>query len=502
MRRIVTISAVLLAIIVTAASARAQIPAGWDVGAPPIVPRVTIVLEPQRVYADPRMPSIETGLTDLSLPSIQDALERTLDADPRFDVPTRSATAGLLEASREPTRAELDFIARQSARLGIDSFRAWHIATAIDQLERATEAFDQTAVAWLEGDIVADTWLHLALAHLERARTDSENAARHRAHARAALRNVVRFAPTRRLDVSEWPPSVIDAWTEAWVEMLVEGGDGLSLTADEARRLSDWLDADQLVELLILVDRDGHRLVVRVWDSVDDRFVVRETVAIEPTTRDALEALGTLLSRAIACQPLVAPPVTDDPHDDDGRIYASAGWTSSMWLSTVTRRRFLNQGVHLGSTIFFTDNAGLWTELDVLFSMTDPDGDLVNRVQTVRGTIGASVGARFGRWRVYGATGFEVGRVSRVRATTSFWCKVSEGEVRRFDDERACEPGDVIDESPTATAGLELRVGTSRRVAGSTWIDLGLSTTLLVAPVEDRTFDFPVGVDLGMAWRF
>jgi len=496
------IGLIALTVLGAPAASFGQVGEPWGVSQPEVVPRVTVVLEPQRVYADPRLPAMETGLTALSLPSIQHALERALDADPRYEVPSRSATMALLEASREPTRAELDFIARQSARLGIDSFRAWHIATAIDQLDRAVNAFEQTAVPWLDPDVVAETWLHLALAHLERARSDGENAARHRARARAAFRAFVRHAPARRLDPSEWPPTVIDAWTEAWVELLVDDGDALAVSAEEAARLAEWLDADQVIDVVALVDADGLRIVVRIWDAVEDRFIVDAVLPTAPSTDEALDVLGTHLSRAIACQPLVAPPEVDDRGDDAGHVYATTGWASSLWLSTVTRRRFLNQGLHLSGAWMFTDNVGLWTEIDVLFSTSDPDGDLVQRVQNVRGTLGATLGARFDGWRVYGATGLEVGRIGRVQATTSFWCKVSEGEVERFDDERACEPGDVVDEPPTTTVGVELRVGAARRIAAAVWLDLGVSTTLLVAPVDDRVFDFPVGLDLGIAWRF
>ena len=474
--------AALVVLVATFGAAHGQTDDPWAIDTPVVVPRTTLVLEPQRVYADPRLPAIETGLAGLSLPSIQAALEHTLDADPRYDVPERSTTAALLEASREDTRAELDFIARQSARIGIDSFRAWHIATAIDQLNRATEAFEQTAVPWLDPDVVADTWLHLALAHLERARSDDDQTARHRARARAAFRHFVRYAPARRLDPSEWPPSVVDAWTEAWVELLVDDGDALVVSADEAARIAEWTGAEQIVDIVALVDGSGLRLVVRIWDDTESRFVVDAVLPIEADTRQATAVLGEHLSRAIACQPLVLPTVVDDPRDDTRRFYATTGWGASVWMSGVTRRRFVNQGLHLSGNLLFTDN--------------------VSRVQTVRGTIGASLGARFDGWRVYGATGLEIGRIGRVQATTSFWCKVSEGEIERFDDERACEPGDVVDAPPTTTTGVELRVAGARRLAGAAWLELGVSTTLIVVPVDDRVFDFPINLDLGVSWRF
>jgi hypothetical protein len=218
-------------------------------------------------------------------------------------------------------------------------------------------------------------------------------------------------------------------------------------------------------------------------------------------TESTLGAVDAALSRIRACVPWTPrPPVVADL--EPGAVYSTISAQGGFFAQGPTRRIYPNFGVYIHNMVMATPILGVYAGAGFLFSAPDPDGDLVNRVDTTRVAVGTVASGRVGRFRIYAGGGAELLHTGRVRATRSFWCKVSAGEVFAFDAERACLPEDVENLDPSLQFGFEIRTGVGMQITGPLWAQFGVSTTFYLVPTTDRVLDFPLTGDLGLGVRF
>ncbi len=468
---------------------------------PEFVPRVTTVVRPFHIYADPTLPTSETGLRDLSMPDLHRSVRDFFRRDPRYAIGD-DFTTRMLAIERASDQQDLSFIADESARLGAEHYRAYNLASAISELQNAIETYERSTAPWTRPADVADAYRTLAFALLERGRVDSEVAAESYARASQAFGRLIRIDPGAVIDEALFPPTVVEVYREAYLRHFLDGGAQLRLGPEEARRLARLLDVDQLVHVFTMTDGEGARVVVQVFDRVAGRFVHDGSRAIEPTLDAARQAVLAELAIAVACQPLIPPPEVDD-RGERGATYVYAGFASATWLERPTRRLFYNAGAAVGATWLLSETFGLSAGASQWVARRDPDGELIGRVDTTRVSLASTASGRLGRWRIFANAGFDVARTGSVRATDEFWCKVSEGEAFDFDGgERECEEDDIVDAAPGAHFGLLLGAGLGFEIAGPVWLHLQSGATLYIVPFDDRTLGSPLFLDFGASYRF
>lgn len=480
------------------AHAQALLPATSQ---PDILAQRVVVVDFLPVFSDPAIPAREAGFQEVSMVQLVDAVREQLGRDPRFDVPTASFAQQLLGYQRASEQQDLLAMADQGLRLGMGSFRNFNLPTAIDELQGAVESYSAVGALWLRQHDIAEAWLYIALAELELSSRETNAAAVHAARARAAFREMIRRDPGVRLSADTFPDSVVEAFEEAYAELLFASDIPAGLNATEAQWIAERLNADVVMGLHAVVDPTGRYLQIQIWDSATSRFSFQEKIPCDGNEEATMAALAMSISRFQACHPVVLRPEEED-RNEAGHLYTSLSFQSGVFLQGPTRRNFANVGVAVNNTYMATQILGIFGSAGFLFSLPDPEGDLVNRVDTIRAALGTIAAGRFGRWRVYAGGGLELLRIAPVRATRSYWCKVSNGEVVQFDEGRECLEEDVVDLPSQLQLGVEFRAGGGVQLTGPLWLQAGLSTTLYVTPTNDRTLDFPMSADMGLALRF
>lgn len=468
---------------------------------PDVLPQRAVVVDFLPVFSDPAIPAREAGFQNVSMVRLVDSVRDQLQRDPRFEVPDASFAQQLLAYQRESGQQDLSAMADQGLRLGMGSFRNFNLPTAIDELQGAVESYTTVGALWLRQQDIAEAWLYIALAELELAAREENSAAVHAARARAAFREMIRRDPGIRLSNDTFPDSVVSAFEEAYAELLFASDIPAGLNATEARWIADRLNADVVIGMHAVVDHTGRYVHVQVWDSATSRFSFQERIPCGTTEEETMAAIEMAISRFQACHPLVPRPIEED-RNEAGHLYSSLSFQSGVFLQGPTRRNFANVGVNVNNTYMATQILGIFGNAGFLFSLPDSEGDLVNRVDTIRAAVGVVAAGRFGRWRVYAGGGLELLRIAPVKATRSYWCKVSNGEIVQFDDGRECREEDVVDLPSQLQLGIEFRTGVGFQLTGPLWLQGGISTTLYMTPTNDRTLDFPMSADLGLALRF
>lgn len=465
---------------------------------PDVIPRRTAFVQPFRAYADPTLPVESTGLRDVSLRDLSRTLE-TVYADERTVLVDFHARA--LAFDRSPAQQDLVYLAQQSARIGTEHFRAYNLASAASELRAAIDAYGRTVRAWTHPDEVADVYLALALAELELAAAVPTEAAAHEARARGALRAMIRLDPTRTLDNHQYPPSVVEAWQSAYLAHFLDDGRALALSTREAEQLATRLGVDQLVWVFLMSDAGGRRVHIQVYDHLQARFVRDETVNADQSA-GIENSLWSRLSTALACQPLSLPEPEAPPETERRAVYLSAGYSAGTYVQRPTARLFYNQGVNVDVAWMYRETFGLYGSVTQWSATRDPDGELLSPLSTTRFALGVVAGVRWDRLRLTVNGAVDVARIGRVEATDAFWCKVSEGEVFVFDDERRCEENQMERTPPSAQGGFAVGLALDARVAGPFWMRAKATTVVPVVPFEDRTVGVPVGFDVSAMYRF
>jgi hypothetical protein len=490
-----------LALLLAALFPAAAVPQTLVLDQPDVIPVRVAIVPTVPFFSDPSLPARQTGLYGMSTVALVSHLRDVFRDDPRFEVLQPPTAQALSRLSGTPTQQERLILAAQGQRLGIGSFRSFNLATAIDELRAAIDVYLTTTAPWLQPEDLADAWLYIALASLELALTDESAAPRHMASARRAFRELILLTPAARMSPDTYPQSTVDLFNEVYAGLLLEGPEALLLPARQATWLATELNTTLVVQLAVVTDAARRQMLLRVWDARTSQYAATETIDLGDTFEGTLWAIDAAISRIRAClEPVFPPPPPDS--NERGRIVLYQAAQAGVFLNGPTRRRFTNAGPYTELAWSFTDNAALYAGVSAWFSRPDANGDLVDRLDTIRSSIGVHYVSRVGRFRFTAGAGPEVLYAGRINATLSFWCKVSDGEVIAYDDERACTEDDVVRRDPGIQAGFALRATAGVRAVGPLWFNLGMGTAIYTLPFEDRALDFPLAADAGIALRF
>jgi hypothetical protein len=458
-----------------------------------------LVVRPARVYVDPALDRRTHGLRALSLVEVLDDVAHSLDGDPRVQR-LRAEVPSLLhdfQTAQAGTRA----MAEQGVRLGIGSFRDYQLPTAVDELEAAIATWRTLGGAWERPDALVDAWLYLALAWLEQGDLQPDSRPRMLALARQALRQMVRLDPLRRLDPDTWPDSVIALWQSAYSEILLDPATWAMPDPEDLRWLARQARADRLLLSSLVVTADeGSTLWLFEWDVAADRLRVVDTLPLRDRPEDDLDALSLSLSRWRACLARTPAPAPEVP-DDTGRLWLHATQHIGTFLQGPARRLLLHAGAGFQAHFHLRRSLVVGADFQLGVVARDADRDLLQAVRTTRGSLLLGGAWRSRRWRVSGAAGPSLMHAGRIRATRSFWCRVSAGEPTVFDETRVCRATDIDNEAPGFAAGLAFMGQVDRLLHGPVWMHLHVQNSAYLAPAEGRVLDLPLSVGLGFSLR-
>lgn len=472
-----------------------------DVGEVVFAPRTVLVAAPFGLYVEPGAEG-QRGLGDLSLVDVERAVTGAFTDHDRFVIDDRSLLQHAMTLSGDPELSDLLALAEQNARAGIASYRQFEMATAIDRLDAAFGAWRATPARYTDATLLADAALHLGLAWIQTEAERDEPDPVAAALAAAAFAELVRLDPTREPDPDAYPPSVLEPWLAAWARHSIDRGAALVATVDELRWLGGRTGVDLVVSAVALVPRDRAPLLrIRVFDVGTDALASDVTIEVAGTAAELESEISMAVADLAACLRPLAPP--SGPAQRPARwTDLQAGYAFGTFLTTPTRSRFLAHGLQLSAAWTATRVLGVYGSTRLLFATRDPLGDLVVRLDTAQLAAGLNVQSRTDRFRLTAGSGLQVMRVGRVRATTSFWCRVSRGEPTVFDAERVCLTSDVTDRDPQWLGGFDVRAAFGVRAAPGFWVHLEAQLGLMVFPFDTRVVDFPVGGTLLLDYRF
>lgn len=495
---------------------------------PGFVPRVVAYVPTVRMAPD----SVEVPPPELAA-AVQRRVERWIHASTRVEY-----------ADWAPSNASLaprESLALERLRLGRQLYRTGDLEAAEEALSRGIGEAATTTLPWAEPDELIAAYEAMFLLQLERATlVEDAERMRHENLARAAIRHLLRLQPRYGVSPARFPARMVEmVQTErdmAAAELRVarpHRPDALHALAAE-RGIAIVVETVLVVQrdtlsARIIIDDDASELVevdaTREWvvadpgrpathgpSSSDTGPRALSMQRDDPSPREDLDAWADEiagffideLEREIACLPPMPPAEQPEPSPREAMAgWIEAGYVAGAYLSSPTRRRFLTHGVAFRGEIQVGEIFGGYLSLHTMFSSEDRFGDLIDRVATIQLGLGGSFSYSAGRFRLFFQPGLSYSQVGRVRASENFWCKVSRGRIRRFDDEgRECLEDDILNHSPQAYFGLQLDLGAAVRLARPLWFTLRFHPVLFLAPLDDRGVDFPLMGEAGFALAF
>jgi hypothetical protein len=484
---------------VTSALATAQ-PSEVDVDQEPFQPRSVVVVPTVRLALLEADSDWMGGASEGFQRDIQDWLRRSI----RTSLASWPALMGELTESEELTVRRM--------RLGQRLYRTGQLDAAEEELVGALQDAARSLLPWKRFELVSSAYESLVLLHLELAATaDSEESERHENLARNAIRSLLRVDPGFRASPVRFPDRVVEMFQEA---RAMAGSEVLVTRLHRAgtvEAVAARTGADLVVESAVVIRENevGARLVVtdtneseivadekRIWERGPENSEREFEAEIAGFFRDALE-------RAVSCLPPIPPETSVGEPVDDVRVWIEAGYSAGTFLTTPTRRKFLNHGVAFRTTVQFHEFVGVYLSFHSLFSVEDRFGDLLDRLATIQLGIGTSFSYQSGRFRAFFEPGIAYHQLGRLRATEDFWCKVSDGEVVTFDETgRACRADEITNRDPQAHFGIQLDGGVGLRIVDPLWAYLRIHSVLYLAPADNRELDFPFGGEAGLSLTF
>lgn len=484
------------------ALAQSSLPTMRDVPQPPHVPRRVLVHAPV-LHADHALDPRRTGLQEVSPRELRGRLARALQREPRWEVADDELLALFAEREAPAVERSLEAVARQGLRIGVDHFRVYNLAAAIESLQAGLESAAQTRLRWEEPELLAEGHFMLGLAHLAAAdQANPDERYRHESAARLAFRQVHRLEPNRRIDRDSYPNTVLAVWDRAVADHGLENGRGLGLQREEAAWLAQALGLDNLLHTWIYSSGNHAWVHVQLYDRASGRFV-HEASRRTGLEVDAIwEVLDLETSRAEACVPPRAPP-SGTRRQLPEELYLTSLFSVGTWLESPARTPFVAPGFHVSAARPLTEDLSLTAGTGFSFGLPDSDGVLIRRLDTLRFSLGLAYVFRWRRSRVHFGVSQELTRVSRVMATREFWCRVTEGEPVSFDDFRACTPDDIEERPGRWQMGAVLEPAYAWSFAGRFTLHAQLRMGVYLVPLDiDLPVDYPLGAEIGVGYRF
>lgn len=415
-------------------------------------------------------------------PAAWTALVQALEGYDNLELVPPARTRGrLAQAAFYPERLGL---AREQARLGYAAYRALRPGEAAERLGSAVRIFLELEHQFVDPREVARAEMYRGIALLE-----SEDPS-----AFERFRDALLLDPTLRPDPDLHREATVAAFEQARARLAEE----------PAPTPPGWLKPNAalpqtLIRIRVRATRDALHVVVQQPGQLQPD---RAEFGTDPG------AAGSMLaSRIHACLPF-GDVQRRGPHRT--RWFADAGFHYFLFLDSriagiADGGLFPNFGAVARVGWHFAPNIHLVGTLALTNSGRDFSEDLRRDVAAVRATIAPGY-IHVGRnWRGWANVGFEGMSLSELVITSEPACKV-------FDDPDAdpqppdghgCNPTTDIDRVPRSwLIGATAAGGLGLRLVDQVWLSGQLTVSTYFFETEDVALDLPLGIDLGLGYRF
>ncbi|MFB6264597.1 MAG: hypothetical protein ABEL76_13375 [Bradymonadaceae bacterium] len=391
----------------------------------------------------------------------------------------------------EPLFSDSLKVAEEWARLGIQNYKRLRLDDAIDQLEKAVQQYRELRYARVNPHRVADVLMYLSLSYL----SEDRNAAR----AVTLMQRMIRLAPQRILKKGFYPDEIVNFYRNTR-KRYIEGLRTDGVRPGRAREIAETTDARVVLFADVLpADGAGYRATLRIYDATEDRFLSPESVDLPAVDASRVESAATrLISRV---EPCLRPPASDEQVDTVVESRGSSPFSVQLTFAYASflkypepiERPFGNLGMGLGAHLLLTEEFGLGVGVQVLKSLRDYSGLLVDDFSTIRGFAGADLGWSIWRFNLGLRTGLEGARIGTFQVCTDvgdvpLGCP-DQRERLTFDNYKFL-------------LGVNARPRVRFRIVRGFQVVLAGSLSYYFFPFAGRKLRYPLTGEVGIQYRF
>jgi hypothetical protein len=413
--------------------------------------------------------------------------------DEMFDiVPESEVRRRLLQGDASDTIG----VAREWAELGIRNYKQLRTEEAIEQLEKAVERFERLRYGLVDPERMSDVLLYLARAYLDRGHNE--------ARPLVLMKRMIRLDPSRRLRKGYFPDRVVDFYRSARRELLRDlRRNGPSKA--RGRAIADRTDSDAVFFGYVLPRLEGgYEAFLFLYTRQQDRILPPATVTLSSVESATLQrAANRMASRYAPC--LYDPP---EPERRTDTVVQSRGngpfslqlkfvYGSFLKFPAPIEKPFGHLGFGAAGHLRLTEEFGIDLEFQVLNSIRDYDGWVVDDFSTFRGLMGPDLGLDLGDFNLGARVALEAASVSEFRVCTQvdaipFGCRNAQRTIDDF----------------TFMLGLNLRPRVRYEIVRAFQITAGAGLTYFFYPLTgpgeggEGELSFPLTGEVGVQYRF
>lgn len=385
-------------------------------------------------------------------------------------------------------------LARTLATDGMESYRELKMSRASSQLEKAVAQYDTIHYDSVAPQEVARTLLYLALSNIELGTRLPQTM--------RVMRRMIMLDPTIEFKRGYYTDRVVDVYEEqrgAILRELKQRGPGIE-HIEEAQFLAAQTGASQVIVGIVYARPDGtFEPTLYVYDVAQSRFGSGVSMNIPDATEGSLRDAGNMLMSQIkACwrtpEVQVAGPV---PSKGKSPLSISLRFAYATFFNYPLSigDTFDNVGVGIGAKWLFTKEFGIVGGVDLLVARPDFGANIVTaNHSTYRGFLGGELGIAFEPVRFAMQLATEITRMDTFEVWGDKSCK--------FDPEPCDEDSKISYDTYGLMLGLNLRPMISLSLLDSLDVFGSVNATFFFYTGDEREFNFPLGAEAGMQYRF
>ena len=387
-------------------------------------------------------------------------------------------------------------LARTLAKDGIESYRELKMSRASSQLEKAVAQYDTIHYDSVDPQEVARALLYLVLSNIELGTRLPQTM--------RVMRRMLMLDPKIEFKRGYYTDRVVDVYEEqrrAILRELKQRGPGIE-HIEEAQFLASQTGASHVVMGVILARPDGSfEPTLYVYDVEQARFGQGVSMVVSDTSQASLRDAGNMLMSQIkACwrapEVQVAGPA---PSKGKSPLSISLKFAYATFLNypVLINDAYDNVGMGIGAKWLFTQEFGAVAGFDLLVARPDFGANIATaNHSTYRGFLGGELGVdfKFARFATQLAT--EITHMSAFDVWGEKQCKFPDNPATC--DRSSKESYDTYG----LMLGLNLRPIVSVSLLESLHAFASVNATFFFYTGDEREFNFPVGAEAGMQYRF
>ncbi len=391
--------------------------------------------------------------------------------------------------TRAPNFEQSRRIGEKWVQIGLTEYKNLKTADAIESLEQAVSTFETINFVVIDRKAYANALQYLALSYLD------DPSRPNPARSLELMKRMLRSDPSRGFKQGLFPAHVVDFF-ESSRRSLERDLSGNGPDVQEARATAAAAGADYVLYLSVLPDGAGFDVVLQVFERKTGTYLPLERVsAASKSPEDIQEAANQVVSRFVTCimTPVVETqgPVERSRGESPWSMELNFAYASFLGFPADEVVVFGNYGASVGASYLITREFAVLGMAQVLTSLRDQDGYLVDDFTTLRGFAGVSLGYSFGPVRT------ELGTLAEFATLSDVVVCNSPQNIVDCDD-----AGESDTYEFSALAGLTARPKVTLQLLTSLRLTLSGSATFYIFPLSDRQLNFPLTVESGFEYRF